>query len=384
MINILKKFFHNPEKETIKIFEEKTKISYDSKIFLSLKVLSLTDTKIKNPSPLAVFINLEILNLSNNKIQNISFLKDLGELKIIDLRFNKIEKIPLWIFQLERTLYWERTDEQKEGIYLEGNPLGEKLIAKIKNSSEKKRLTLPKIKKELKKAKVPMEIEQLIPLKRVHVAIFLPQSSLSNFVKNFNNFKESELKLNLSIMRYNTRQEILNPKQQKFQDLKHIILILNDTECCINPPILESISKLYSKSKIFLIIENSNKKNIKEKISFFKTYNNSGNIIQIYHSFDKESNEHIRDNIYTYLNKTQEANSLWRKNWIELLKEIEAKSKKNIDKRAFIFLADKYRLETGIRDDIFVYLKKIGSIKERKRDRKVSLSKEELVEISIH
>jgi nitrate reductase NapAB chaperone NapD len=361
MLKIFKKIFHNPNKETIRIFEEKTKIDYDPTIFSSLTVLSLSKSTLKNLDPLLVFINLEILNLSNNEIQDINCLKELKRLKIVDLRFNQIEKIPLWVFDLKINIYWKRSNDEQEGIYLEGNPLNIDLIKKIKNYPDEKALIAPiKIKKEQKSIK----IEQLIPLKRQATTIFLPQLTHSDFIDNFTTPTQEELKLNLSVVEYNKKYQIVDSKHQIFKELQYIILIIKETECCLNPPILETISKLYVKSKIFLIIENRDNKNITEKITFFKTYNKSINIIEVYHSFNKESNESIKKNIYDHLNNTEESNSLWKESWIKLRDEIEESNPSNIDNKFFQTLAKKYAIPKELREEIFDYLKKVGTIKE--------------------
>jgi len=380
MLGTLKKFFYNENKESIYIFEKNTKIDYDPAIFSSLKILSLTDSQLKYLKPLSVFINLEILNLSNNKIRDINYLKNLKKLKIIDLRFNKIERLPLWVFDLDIPIYWERINDEKEGIYLEGNPLSKKIISKIKvyqskeiivplivennplifENEKKKSLIL---KKKEKKPLISIEPEQLTILNRQGVSIFKPKSFSSDFIELFTKQnKNTELKLNIFTVEYNDNHQILN--QETLKDLEYIILILNETECCLNPPILELLSELYIKSKIFLIIENTNTDNIKNKITFFKTYTKAINIIDVYHSFNKESNESIKNEIYNYLSKTKEANSLWRQNWIELRDEIENTKQSTLNYESFQSLADKYSLDIEIRADIFAYLKKVGSIKE--------------------
>jgi len=366
MFKKLKNFFHNPNKETIHIFEEKTKISYESTLFPSLEVLSLNNSQLQHLPPLTVFINLKILNLSNNNIQDISSLENLKKLKIIDLRFNHIKSIPLWVFKLNKTIYWERDDEEKEGIFLEGNPLDKILISKIKNYPKKERLLPLLIEKKEEKPIVSSKVEQLIALKRQAITLFVPKSFSSNFIKIFTISKYSksqnnELKLNISTVEYNDNTQTKHHKT--IQALHYIILILNETECCLNPPILDLLSKLYTNSKIFLIIENSQSENIQEKITFFKTYNKSVNIIEIYHSFNKESNESIKEEIYNYLEKTQEPNSLWKKNWIALRDEIEADKASNLSPKEFQILAEKHNLSLELRDDIFSYLQKVGSIK---------------------
>ena len=366
MFKTLKRFFHNPNKETIHIFEEKTKISYESTLFPSLEVLSLNNSQVQYLPPLAVFINLEILNLSNNNIHDISCLENLKKLKIIDLRFNRIKTIPLWVFKLNKTIYWERDNEEKEGIFLEGNPLDKILISKIKNYP-KKELLLPLLIEQKKKfSSESIKIDQLIPLKRQAVTLFVPQSFSSNFINTFTiptypKTKMNELKLNTSTIEYDDNSQTVH--QKTIHEQQYIILILNETECCLNPPILDLLSKLYSNSKLFLIIENSNSNTIQEKITFFKTYNNAINIIEIYHSFNKESNESIKKEIYNYLEETQEPNSLWKRNWIALRDEIEAHKESNISPKKFQALAKKHHIASDVKDDIFIYLQKVGSIK---------------------
>jgi Leucine-rich repeat (LRR) protein len=372
---MLKKFFHNPDKETINIFEETTKISYEENIFLSLEALSLPSTNLKNLNPLSVFINLEILNIANNEIKDIEPLENLRRLKIIDLRFNKIEKLPSWIFKSDKKLYWERVNEEQEGIFLEGNPLDVDTISEIKRYAKKQELLSMffEEKKIIPPSPLPptpiVEVEQLIPLKREQIVIFLPQLFSSNFVNLFTVPKNifttnNELKLSISILEYSENYEILNPRGERFKDLEYIILILRDSECCLNPPILELLSELYINSKIFLIIENSNRDNMEEKITFFKRYSKSVNTIKVYHSFDKESNKSIKDEIYNYLDNRREANTLWRENWIALRDEIEESREFNIDINNFYSLAKKHNISEEVRDDIFNYLRKVGIIKE--------------------
>ena len=361
MFKTLKKIFHNQKKETIRIFEENTKIDYDQTIFSSLKILSLTNSQLNYLPPLAVFVNLEILNLSNNKIKEIDSLKDLKKLKIIDLRFNSIEKIPIWIFNLNKTIYWERTTDEQEGIYLEGNPLNSKLIDKIKKYPIKKNIVPLLLEEKKEKPSTTIEVEQLTALNRQRVTLFIPQLFSSKFINSFISSENRKFKLNIFTIEYDDNHQIL--EQEPLQELKYIILILKETECCINPPILELLSKCYSKSKIFLIIENSQSNNIQEKITFFKTYNKSIHIIEIYHSFDSRSNNHIKKEIYNYLEKTQEVNSLWKKSWIELRDEIELGKESEITPKGFQSLSDKYALFSEERDEIFTYLKRVGSIR---------------------
>ena len=380
MFKKLKKLFYNQTKETINIFEENTRIDYDPSIFLSLKMLSLTDSPLNYLPPLSVFANLEILNLSNNQINDIDSLKDLKKLKIIDLRFNNIEKIPLWVFKSDKTIYWKRVNDEQEGIFLEGNPLKSRLIDKIKNHpinkkivpllvqkqesiitplvlEHKKSLHPLLIEKKEEKPSVSIEPEQLIPLNRQRVTLLFPQSFSSEFINTFISNENHQFKLNIFTLEYNDNYKIV--EQKRLTELKYIILILKEKEEGLNTSILERLSKEYKRCKIFLIIENRKSYKIPEKI----TYNKSIHIIKVYHSFDKQSNEDIKEEIYNYLENTQEANSLWRKNWIELRDEIEANKNAPITHKEFQTLADKYALASEERDDIFAYLKRVGSIK---------------------
>ncbi len=356
MLKILKKIFHNPDKETIEIFEEETKIDYNSSIFLSLEVLSLTNSRLKNLKPLAVFKNLEILNLSNNQIQTIECLKDLQQLKIIDLRFNKITKVPLWVFKLNKPLYWERENEEEEGIYLEGNPLDKRLIEKIKHFPKKKPLLPPIVTKKIEK-------ESLIPLKRQQIAIFLPESFSSHFIQHFTEKYSHQLQLNIPIVEYNKEYKIIDSNQKLYSKLRYIIIVLNKSECCLNPPIIETLSKLYIKSRLFLIMEKDDKRDIKEKIKFFKTYNKSNNIIEVYHTSNIERDREIKEKIYHYLNQTQEANSLWKESWIALRNEIEKNHYQTIDYQEFQLLAKKHAIPSEMNSELFNYLKRVGTIK---------------------
>ena len=371
MFKILKKFFNNPDEESINIFTEETKIDYDPNIFLSLEVLSITESQLSNLKPLSVFLNLKILNLSGNQIEEIGHLKKLKKIEILDLRFNKIKELPSWIFELDKTLYWERVNEEQKGIYLEGNPLPKILISKIKkypiellpNSSKSE--TLVSNKSRLKPS-VP-NVALLKPLQRQLVTLFAPEALLSNFLESFTHSQnqtteKSQFKLNISIVKYNNNYEILNSNKESLKELKYIILILKETQCCLNPPILELLSNMYLKSKIFLVIENSDNRDIEEKITFFKTYNKSLNIIDVYHSFDNKSNSLIKDKIYSYLNNTQEVNSLWKEEWIALRDEIEEGDYRNMNQQTFQDLAEKHRLSLEVREDIFNYLKLVGSI----------------------
>jgi len=347
VLRILNKFFKNPRKETIKIFEEKSKIQYDPTLFSSLKVLSLEKSQLEYLNPLSVFINLEILNISGNGIKNIDALKNLKKLKILDLRFNKIETPPDWLFELAIKVYWKREDEEKEGIYLEGNPLNKKLIDKIKEFS--------------KEEYVCIEAEKLLPLNRQSLIFFTPNLFSSRIIKELIKIPKSDFKVNFSIVNYDKNHKLETQKELS-EILHYAVILLTNTTCCIHPPILELISTRYPKSKIFLILENSTRENVQEKIDFFKNYNNSINLIDIYYAFDGESTQEIVAKIYDYLKETTEAKSLWRDSWIALRDEVEENPNSTITDSKFEELSDKYHLSLEVREVIFKYLIRVGSI----------------------
>ena len=370
MFGLFKKFLYDPNKETIEIFEKKTKIEYDSELFLSLKVLSLTHTQLRNLAPLSVFTNVEILNLAYNKITNIDSLETMKDLKIVDLRFNQIRDLSTWVYSLNKPLYWSREDEGEEGIYLEGNPLSEDIILEIKKSNKKIKeeensLALP-LAKESKSIDV---IDTLYPLNTQHIALFTPNENYSKFVKEsilnglFISPSQMNIRVNISVLEYDKNDNLLNFKNQIFQSLSYIILILKDRECCLHPRLLENVLEMYPSSKIFLIIE-GNQDNIDEKIKFFKTYTQSRNILDVFHSFDNNSNEEIKNKIFTYLETTKEVNSLWQKSWIALKETIETTESQNLTFSEFQILADSHLIQKEMREYLFAYLQKVGSIKE--------------------
>jgi Leucine-rich repeat (LRR) protein len=389
MLNIIKKVFYNSDRETIRIFEETTKIGYKPNIFKSLKVLSISHTKLQNLEPLRVFKNLEVLNLSHNRIQDIEPLEDLKNLRVLDLRFNKIRRLPSWIFKTDKDIHWERVTSNQEGIFLEGNPLDKNLILKIsKNQERKKRKTEPKKEKATPKQQPPMQknfkkpkiskieemkepsfvmpkVEQLIPLNRQRILIFKALEFQSNFIEIFISDKSNsnnQLKLNISIIDFEEKNSKVTLREQPPKDLEYAVIILNNTKCCLYPPILKKILEEYRESKIFLIIEDTNEdlKNSK-RVNFLKSYNRFKNIVGIYH-FSKDSNSiGIRENIYNYLNNTIEVKSLWKKSWIDLRDEIEEKRVSNIED--FLKLAKKFKLSKDISDYLYRYLVKVGSIR---------------------
>ena len=378
MFGIFKKFLYNPNQETIDIFERETKIEYDSELFLSLKVLSLTHSRLRNLLPLSVFTNVEILNLAHNRITNLEPLETMEKLRIIDFRFNQIRELPAWVYALNKPLYWSRKDEDKEGIYLEGNPLNKDLISKIKENSQasmsQKDLPLQLSSKEV----VSLTIEDLQPLNTQHLAIFLPQENDSQFVTEsvLNNLwietTETNLRINVSCLEYDKSDTLLNPKRQIFQQLPYILLVLKDRECCLHPHLLETLLTEYPSSKLFLIIE-GRQSNIEEKINFFKTYSQSKNILEVFHSSDSQSNKKIKEKILSYIQTSQSVNSLWNKNWIALKEAIEKTGNQEMNFVEYQLLADGFLIPKEMREYLFKYLQKVGSIKEYKANLETSL-----------
>jgi len=348
MFKKLKNIFKNPDKETIDIFEKQTRVTYEEDIFTSFKVLSLTQSSLKNLNPLSVFINLEIINLSYNRIEEVTVLQNFEKAKIIDLRFNNIRELPEWFLKLNRPIYWERDDDEKEGIFLEGNPIDKSIIENIR------------------KAKIELvALEPLKPLNTQHLAIVIKEGLSSMFLDSFTQNRDfivedtTNFRLNISQIDYVENSIDNKPLLHK---IEYILLVLHDTECCLYPPILESIIKNYPKSKIFLMIENQNE-NIKEKIEFFKMYNRSNNIIKFFYSKDKESNEIISEDIYKYLQNSKEAKSLWKESWLKLKNDIENQDYRNFNFEEFQIFIKKYSIDNELEKELFEYLKKIGSIR---------------------
>ena len=374
MFGVFKKFFHDPNKETIDIFEREIKVEYDSSLFLSLTVLSLTNTNLRNLVPLSVFTNLEILNLANNRISDISPLEALKQLKILDLRFNQIKELPAWLHELDKPLYWSRDDEEKEGIYLEGNSLSERTILKIKDrpKSTPKSLSksIPKEKPILALKKPTKErdtLTQLEPLNTQHLIVFVPQDNHSEILDELDAFN-TNLHINLSILEYDNRDTILNPKHQILDKARYIMVILNDKECSLHPHLWESIFKGYASSKLFLIIEGE-VQDIQKKMKFFKTYSKLNTLLEVFNGYDSRSNQEIIKKIYRYVEASQEVRSLWKREWILLKEAIEAREKEDITKEGITFeefqvVADSFSISTEMGEYIFDYLQRVGSIKE--------------------
>ncbi len=362
MFNVFKKFFHDPNKETIDIFEREIKVEYDSSFFLSLTVLSLTNTNLRNLVPLSVFTNVEILNLANNRISDIAPLEALKELKILDLRFNQIKELPSWIHELDKPLYLSRDDEEKEGIYLEGNSLSERTILKIKDRLK----SISKEKKPILALTEPIKerdaLIQLEPLNTQHLIVFLPKENHSKILDEINSFN-TKLHINLSVLEYDNRDTILNPKHQILEKARYIIVILNDRECSLHPHLWESIFKGYASSKLFLIIEGE-VKDIQKKMKFFKTYSKLNTLLEVFNGYDSRSNQEIIKKIYHYVETSQEVRSLWKREWILLKEAIEAKEKDDITFEEFQVVAESFSISTEMREYIFDYLKRVGSIKE--------------------
>ncbi len=374
MFNLFKTLFHDPDKESIEIFKRHTKLAYDEKLFSSFTVLSITHTELKNLNPFSVFKNLEMLNFSKNKISNIETLKELKKLKIIDLRFNQLTELPAWVFESELGLYWEREDEEQEGIFLQGNPLKNKLINRIKSRSKPKNIqsndpiiTPPPSQMQISAETSQTAAEQLYPLNTQHALIITAQDKQSKFLDDFLTDQSflihphNQLRLNISLLTYD-QEEKLNNALQIPQKIPYIILVLHKRECCIRPRILESLSQDYPHAKIFLIMENPHE-DIEEKISFFKSYDKTLKIIDIFHSFDQASNQSIGDAIFYHIQNSQEVNSLWRASWIKLKEEIEQQEDQEISPQSYDALSQKYEIETPLKEMLWNYLFKIGSIK---------------------
>jgi len=203
---------------------------------------------------------------------------------------------------------------------------------------------------------------ELLPLNRQYLLFFTPDLFSSSTIEELTKISKSEFKINFSIVNYDKNHKIETKKELNSERLHYVAIILTNAVCCIHPPILELVSKLYPKSKIFLILENSNRENIQEKIDFFKNYNNSINIIDIYYAFDRKSTQEIVEKIYDYLKETTEAKSLWRDSWIKLRDEIEDNQNSTITYSKFEELSNKYHISLEVREDIFKYLKRVGSI----------------------
>ncbi len=177
------------------------------------------------------------------------------------------------------------------------------------------------------------------------------------------NINSNGFRLNIFQYKYNREYEILNTlKEPLLYESKYNILILKSVECCLNPPILTRLLKIYPDSKIFLIIEDESKKDIEDKIEFFKTYNKSNNIEKIYHIHDLDSSKLVRDKIYNYLKDSKEAKSLWKRDWISIRDEIERDGNANLDKNGFYSLASKYHLSKPLTDELYNYLKMVGVV----------------------
>jgi len=348
MFNRLKNLLKNPDKKTIDIFEKQTKITYEEEIFTSFQVLSLTQSSLKNLNPLSVFVNLEIINLSSNKIEDVTVLQNFKKAKIIDLRFNNIQELPEWFLKQDRPIYWERDNDEKEGVFLEGNPIDKSIIENIRKTKIES-----------------IVLEPLSPLNTQHLAIFIKDGLSSMFLDYFSQNRDfivdnsTNFRLNISQIEYLENSIDNKPLLHK---IEYILLILQDTECCLYPPILEAIIKKYPKSKIFLIIENQNE-NIKEKIEFFKTYNRSNNIIEVFHSKDKDSNKIIYEDIYKYLQNSKEAKSLWKESWLKLKNDIENQDYRDFTFEKFQIFIQKYSIDKELEKEVFEYLEKVGSIR---------------------
>ena len=349
MFGLFKQVFHTSEQETIEIFEEKINVKYEEKLCASFKVLSLTNSNLSDLRPLSSFINLEILNLSNNNISNISALKNLKDLKIIDLRFNQLNDLPSWISKLKKPLYWERKDEEEEGIFLEGNPLKKSFFSKVMKREEE------------------VKLEQLFILNTQHLTVCLPQSLNSNFLEDFLPNKRffiqpsSNFRLNMSVVEYD-ENELLISNREFLEESNYILLVLPEYEECCYHEIVDFFIQKYSKNKLFLVLK-SKKKVQKSRINKYRE-----NFLEIFYTYNGQNIEEIRDSICTYLESTKEAKSLWRKNWIELKNEIEELSNDVISLEDFHDISNKYLLNPQLRGELLAYLIKIGSLRLEKRN----------------
>jgi ribosomal protein S25 len=402
MFALLKNFFNKDKdyEESIKIFEEQTKVEYDSTIGLSFKVLSLMQSRLIDLKPFESFVNLEMLNLSNNLIEDITSLQKLNNLKIIDLRFNKIKELPPWLFEFGIEVYWKREDYIQEGIFLEGNPLEKTEIERLKAQviDRKPTLVLPNLFQKsseletliedditlnsliptpkeslnleqpiIKPTVEEVEIEQLKPLLTQKINILYPNFNSSSFFIDFSKNSDfiidehSGMRLNMELFQYDKMDNIIQKESYLSRNLEYVLLILKDDKCCHHPRLLESISKDHPNSKIFLVIENIDNR-VSNRINFFKTYKKSLNIIDTFHNIEHKSNQEIIEKIYQKIRVSPEVNSLWRESWIELKDEIE--TKKSLTDIEYMNLAQRYNINNNLLEIIFKTLKKVGSIKK--------------------
>lgn len=347
MFGLFKQVFHSSEQETIDIFEEKINVKYEDELCASFRVLSLTNSHLEDLRPLSSFKNLEILNLSYNDISNIDTLKKLKALKIIDLRFNQLKELPSWLFQLKKTLYWEREDEEKEGIFLEGNPLNKTSFAKVKKRREE------------------LKLETLLPLNTQHLTLCIPQFLNSNFLEEFvPNGKffihpSSKLRLNISIIEYDAYENLIFNGETR-EEFNYILLFLTKYEGCYYHKLLDFFTQSYPKTKLFLVLNNE------DKAQFLKTNKYIENFLEIFYTSVHENSEEIRDKICQHLQNTKEAKSLWKESWIALKNEIEENDADPITLETFYTISKRYLLEEKLEEELLDYFIQIGSLKVKK------------------
>jgi Leucine-rich repeat (LRR) protein len=100
-----------------------------------VKALAICNVKLTGvPKVLSKFRRLERLALYKTQISDISSLKELKNLKQLDLRYNKISQLPAEFLDLGLEIKWGW--DNKDGIYLEGNPMEEPPVEIIKKGNE--------------------------------------------------------------------------------------------------------------------------------------------------------------------------------------------------------------------------------------------------------
>jgi len=369
MFNLFKSLFHDPNRESIEIFERETRLKYEKSLFRSFTVLSITHTPLKNLQPFAPFKNLEILNLSHNKISNIEPLRELKKLKIIDLRFNQLSHLPSWLFVHHQPLYWAREEEDQEGIFLQGNPLPKKIIQRLKDN----RPSLADSTSDASSvATTPSREEslppppQLYPLNTQRLVVLSAQHAPSHFVNHLGDHPfilhpHTKLRLNLDLLYYDRGEKIL-PSSNSPAEVNYLLLVLKATHCCVRPLILSHIKQRYPQAQIFLVME-SDSEDIEAKIEFFKSYDQHHNIVHIFHSFDTKSNEKIVDALFLHLRNTPEVNSLWEASWLMLKKAIEEEpSMHPLTPTVYQKLSQKYQINPSVSTMLWDYLIRVGTI----------------------
>ncbi len=368
MFSLLKKIFHDPDRESITIFEKSTNLRYEASLFPSLSVLTITKTTLKNLHPFAKFQNLKIVNLSHNQINSIEPLKELKKLQIIDLRFNQLSSLPAWLFEHPQPLRWSREYPEQKGIFLEGNPLPKKIIKRLQK--QQKRATpehSPIITPPPTSNPLPPP-ERLFPLKTQHLLIVSPHKSRSEFLTNFSEGEDTivhphnQIRLNLDWLYYDKEENLLLESHTP-QTVNYLLVILQKQGCCIRPHILSMIQERYPRSKIFLVMEQK-EGDIQEKIAFFKSYDQQHNIVHIFHAHDQSSYQKIKDEIFYYLEKSNEVNSLWRINWLELKAQLESRPNRHITQEEYRQLSKEHQISSELSQMLWEYFIRIGTLQQ--------------------